>query len=184
MFEKKVLIVDSTLDIYVQFMSRSFEVKSRSSQLSTIFRLEVSYHSEYIQSFPFQISNINISIFRIAEMSIFQFCFQFSGTQYSTYSRVDLVQRFFLRSWRWFRHNCLKSIHKLTLMSSWGDILYNFKSLASLSIMHLNSNLASSLLEVFVLILCFVHSNIASNFLISGISKFLSQKNWVMLRCS
>lgn len=40
--------------------------------------------------------------------------------------------------------------------------------------MHLNSNLASNLLEVLVRILCRAQANIASNFLTSGTSRFLT----------
>ena len=57
-------------------------------------------------------------------------------------------------------------------MSSCGDILYSLRSLANLSIIHLNSSLASSLDDVLERILWRAHPSIASNFLISGTSKF------------
>lgn len=82
--------------------------------------------------------------------------------------------------------NTIYFIHKCntkgTLISSCGDILYNLRSRASRSIMHLNSSFASNLLEVFVRILCLAHASIASNFLTSGTSKFLEEKHWVQPR--
>lgn len=57
-----------------------------------------------------------------------------------------------------------------TLINSYGVILYNLRSLLSLSMIQLNSTFASSLVDL-VLILCFAQLNIASNFLISTTSR-------------